>query len=85
MRHVIPTTRPLLTTVWWPSVVCAALIALLAWGSQWDKTVADAFEAGRIAGRDEMADSVGDAYAQGMRDARAQQQAGLPIPAEAQP
>jgi len=58
-------------------VVMVTVVLLLVWGHQVDRTTAEAFEAGRQVGRAEMADSVGDAYAQGVRDARAAMAAGL--------
>lgn len=55
----------------------ALLLSLLAWGHAVDQrdAVDRAFEAGEVAGRQAMAESVGDAYRQGRRDAAAELEA----------
>lgn len=59
--------------------VMVIVVMLLAWGQWIDMRASEsaAFLAGREVGRAEMADSVADAYAQGVRDARSAMAAGL--------
>lgn len=57
----------------WAFAACAALLGLLAWGHAVDQEGNDRglFEAGLVVGRQQMQDTVADAYRQGMLDALA--------------
>lgn len=73
VRQVGPGRGDLVFTV----VAVAAMLTLLAWGhsaDQHDDDAQRAFEAGLVAGRDEMIETVGDAYRRGRIDALADQQ-----------
>lgn len=61
-------TRSIARDAAWVLLAIAALIALLAWGHAVDSDAqsADAFDAGVIQGRLQMADTVGDAYRLGL-------------------
>jgi hypothetical protein len=64
------------------------LVSCLAWGYAVDHhdEVERAYEAGQVAGRQAMADTVGDAYGQGRRDALFElKAAGGQCPAQAAP
>lgn len=67
-------TRSVLRELLIVAVACISTVVLLAWGHRVDTAESDrnSFEAGLVVGRQEMAETVGDAYRRGHQDALAQ-------------